>query len=203
MQYYMKIILASGSPRRKELLTRMGLTFDVVPSQFEEQLDDSRSPEEVALELAIGKGQEVAARYPDAYVISSDEIMVLEGKQLGKSGSRQEAEAMLRSFAGRTHDIYTSVVITNRQKNIAVSGFETAKVFFKSYDEKLMQAYLDSGDWQDKAGSYGIQSGAGPLISHIDGHADTIIGLPTHLLAQLLQPLGINAQPVEYELTLG
>lgn len=191
------IILASQSPRRRQLLAQMGLDFEVVPNDFEEKLDDSRSPEEVATELALGKARSVARLYPDCLVIGSDTIVTVDGRQLEKPRDETEAYALLRLLAGKPNDVSTGLAIVHLSEGIEMSGAETSRVYFKPYDESAVKTYVDSGDPMDKAGAYGIQSGAAPLISHISGHYDTIVGLPTHLLADYLSKLGIDAQPVQ------
>lgn len=192
-----KIILASQSPRRKELLAKMGLTFNTVPSKFDEKLDDSRTPEEVAIELAVGKASEVAALYSDCIIIGSDTIVTIDGNQLEKPRNKAENYDMLKRLSGTHNDVTTSLAVICRDDNVELTGVQTSRVYFKPYDEALVTAYVESGDGADKAAGYGIQSGAAPLIDHIEGHYDTIVGMPTHLLVDLLAEFNIEAQPVE------
>lgn len=195
-----KIILASGSPRRKELLEMMGLQFDVVPSSFDEWLDDDQDTRDVAIQLGVGKVRDVAARYPDAVVIGGDTIVTIDGKQLGKAMTTDEARTMLRGLAGKAHTVTTSVVVMCQDETYEYAAADEVKVVFKPYDEKRVEAYIASGDWHDKAGAYGIQSGAGPLVDHTEGDIETIIGLPTRLLIQPLSHLGIAAWVAGYSL---
>lgn len=178
----------------------MGVAYEAVVSNFDEHLDDQRSPQEVAIELALGKAREVARRHPDAYVIGSDTIVTVNGKQLEKPKDKAEARAMLRrlSEAG-DHEVTTSVVVINKAQGIELAGSDTTVVHFKPYDEAVVTAYVATDDPLDKAGAYGIQSGAAPLISHIKGEYDTIVGFPTKLAARLLGELGIEAHPVHVE----
>jgi septum formation protein len=192
-----KVILASQSPRRKELLTAMGVEFEAIPSNFDEHLDDSRSPQEVAIELANGKATDVADRFPDAVIIASDTIVTVGGMQLEKPRNSAEASAMLRRLAGTHNDVTTSLVVMRKLDGTMLTSSATTRVYFKPYDEVAVAAYVATGDPLDKAGAYGIQSGAAPLISHIEGHYDTVVGLPTHELAALLSQVGIKADPVE------
>lgn len=194
-----RIILASQSPRRRELLTQMGLEFEAVPSQFNEHLDDARTPDEVAIELAIGKAQAVAAQYPDAIVIGSDTIVTLNGRQLEKPRDADEAHATLKSLAGHSNQVTTGVAIVHQAVGLLLSGADTTDVQFRPYDEAAVTRYVASGDPLDKAGSFSIQSGGAPLISHIVGEYDTVIGLPTKLLSHLLHQAGIETHPVELE----
>lgn len=197
-----EIILASQSPRRKDLLGRMGVEFSVEPSAYDEKLDESRDAREVAKELALGKALDVANRHPDALVIGSDTIVAINGRQMEKPRDRADAEEMLRALSVGASTVSTGLAVVNLSQNIRLVGEETTTVNFKPDSpevERLRQAYLDSEDWKDKAGGYGIQSGAAPLIASINGAYDTVVGLPTTLLAQFLQQLGIRAQPVHEE----
>lgn len=187
-----RIILASQSPRRKDLLTQMGVSFEIMPSNFEEHLDDARTPSEVAQELGIGKAMAVAEKNPDAYVIGSDTIVSIEGKQLGKAEDSAEAREMLRLLAGKSNEVTTSAVLVCINEGLRLSSSDVATVFFKPYDNAAVEKYLASNDWADKAGAYGIQSGAAALIDHISGRYDTILGLPTQLIAQFLQQVGFG-----------
>ena len=177
----------------------MVVTFEVVPSHFHEHLDDSRLPDEVAVELAIGKANEVAEQYPDAIVVGSDTIVTIAGKQLEKPRTKTEAIKMLRALSGTYNDVTTSVVLICKNQNIQLAGVDTTRVYFKPYNQVAVKKYVETGDPMDKAGAYGIQSGAAPLISHIAGHYDTVIGLPTYVLTMLLSQVGVAAKPAEPE----
>ncbi len=190
----MKIILASQSPRRQELLAKMGLEFEVHPSDFDEQLDDSRAPQEVAAALALGKAAAVAALFPDALVIGADTIVTINGRQLGKPGSPAQATAMLQQLAGHTHDVTTGIALVCLNKNLQISDTDTTKVVFRPRNDEAIDKYVATGDPLDKAGAYGIQSGAAPLIDHIVGNYETVIGLPTKLLAQHLAEFGVSVE---------
>lgn len=192
----MNVILASGSPRRKDLLTQMGVSFTVVQSNYDEQLDSSRSPSEVANELALGKAQDVAARYADALVIGADTIVTVDGEQLGKPESPEHATAMLQQLAGRAHDVTTGLALVCVAKGIEITHADTTKVFFANYDESAVTAYVATGDPLDKAGAYGIQSLYGTLITRVEGDIDTVMGLNTTSLARLLTEQGIAAEPL-------
>lgn len=194
------LILASQSPRRQELLSLMGVQFTVLPSDFVETLDDSRAPEEVAEELGLGKAMVIARRYPEAIVIGSDTIVTINGRQLAKAGSLDEARAMLRDVTLHPNQVTSSLAVVCLELNLQFVGSENAWVHFKPFDAAAVETYLATGDYKDKAGAYGIQSGAAPLMERIEGNADAIVGLPTHLLAPQLQALGFSAQAVEYPL---
>lgn len=192
----LRVILASQSPRRKELLDAMGVAFEVIPSSFDETLDDNRPPEQVAIDLALGKANEVAGKYPDAVVIGSDTIVTIGGKQLEKPGSDEEAHRMLRLLSGTHHEVTTSLAVIYKAEGAVLTAADTTKVYFKPYNEEAVATYVATGDPLDKAGAYGIQSGAAPLIDFIEGRYDTVIGLPTHRLAGLLSQVSVTASPV-------
>ena len=194
-----KIILASQSPRRKELLTAMGVEFTVVPSNFDEQLDDNRSPEAVAIELAVGKASEVSEKFPEAIVIGSDTIVTINGRQLEKPRDTSEAYEMLELLSGTHNEVTTSLAVICKADGTLLTGADTTKVHFKPYNQQAVKAYVETGDTVDKAAAYGIQSGAAPLIDHIRGRYDTVVGLPTLLLSEYLAQLGVTAKPVDLD----
>ncbi len=191
-----RIILASSSPRRIELLGMMGVTFEAMPSDFNEYLDESRPAEEVAIELALGKARTVAEHYPEAIVIGSDTIVSLGDRQYGKPGDETEARLMLYEQVGHTTTVITSLAVLWQELGIILVDAPQAKVAFKRRNDKAIAAYLATGDWHDKAAAWGIQSGAAPLIDHIEGEYSTIIGLPVTRLATILHQLGVPTQPV-------
>ena len=184
-----QIVLASGSPRRKELLEKMGLTFTVVPSDFEEWLDDGQSPEAVSMALGLGKARDVATRYPEAVVIGGDTIVTVDGKQLGKAANLNEARSMWKLVTSAPNKITTSVAVICRAENYEFITSESAFVTFKPYDDNAVEAYLVTSDWQDKAGAWSIQKCRG-LIASVKGDREVIIGLPTRSIIEPLKDLG-------------
>lgn len=191
-----RIILASQSPRRKELLAQMGVQFDAVPSGYDERLDDSRATAEVAKELALGKAMDVAEQYPDCIVIGSDTIVTVDDRQLEKPRDKREAHEILKLLSGRPNYVTTGVAVVCLADGTRIVEETTTQVVFRPYDADVVARYVETGDSLDKAGAYGIQSGAAPLISHIKGDYDTVIGLPTALLADMLNRIGVDATPV-------
>jgi septum formation protein len=191
-----QIILASGSPRRKELLAKMGVPFETIPSDFEEWLDDTRPVTSMAIELGLGKARVLAERYPSAIVIGSDTIVTLGERQFGKPENETDARLMLYAQVGNRTTVTTSVVVLCKELGIELTAAPQADVVFKRRNDKAISAYLETGDWRDKAAAWGIQSGAAPLISHIQGDYSTIIGLPVTQLAVFLHQLDIPTQPV-------
>lgn len=189
------IILASQSPRRKELLMKMGVIFEAIPSSYEEHLDESREAEEVAKELALGKANAVAEHYPDAVVIGSDTVVAINGRQMEKPIDIHDAREMLTTLAGHESTVSTGIAVVSKNQGVQLCDVVTTKIYFKPDSEEIHQlreGYLASGDWKDKAGGYGIQSGAAPLIDHIDGDYDTVVGLPTGKLRTMLAELDVD-----------
>lgn len=174
----------------------MGISFDIVTSSFEEELDNTRSPEEVAKELGLGKALAVAKQHPDALVIGSDTIASIGNEQLGKPQNEEEARQMLYALTERASSVTTSVALVCQAQSLAVVKAQTTEIIFKPLDKVAVETYLRTGDWRDKAGAFGIQSGAAPLIERIEGDYDTIVGLPTRLLAAMLAEQGIAVRPV-------
>ncbi len=196
-----KIILASTSPRRRELLKLMGLVFEIVPSDFEEYLDENRPVQELAKELALGKALAVAKQHPDALVIGSDTIPTLHGRQLGKFPDPKAARELLRQLSGQSQEIFTSVALVCAQTGLQEVGVAESAIIFAPYGDEVIDRYLATNDWQDKAAATAIQSPASPPVDHIEGDFDTILGLSTRLLAKMLARQGIQAKPVN--LTFG
>ncbi len=195
-----QIILASGSPRRKELLELMGLTFTVIPSDFDEWLDDTVDSRDVAVALGLGKARTVAAQYPEAIVIGSDTIVTVDGKQLGKAVNDDEARSMLHLLSNHPSTVTTSVAVICKAEEYEYATSDTVEVVFKAYDETEVEHYIATQDYRDKAGAYGIQSGAVSLIDYIAGEPTTIIGLPVSIVSRELKKFGIDTKPVNYPL---
>jgi septum formation protein len=189
----MKLILASQSPRRQELLKMMGVEFEAMSSDFDEYFDDSRTPEEVVKELGLGKARAVAEKHPDAIVIGSDLMVALDGKQLGKPETEAEAILMLKNFSNRTHEIITSVAVICKARGYEKVLTETSYVTFDELPESTILEYVATGNPYDKGGAYAIQN---PLIKphvSIKGRIDTVLGLPTNLVETLLKDFSIAA----------
>lgn len=195
----MKLILASQSPRRKELLARMGVQFVTVPSRYEEKLDDSRDAVVVAKELALGKALNVAQYYPDAYVIGSDTIVTLDGKQLEKPNSPADAHAILKALSGTVNYVTSGLAVVCMDGNVRLIEADTTAVYFGPYDKKAVDEYIATGDPMDKAGAYSVQRLYGTMITRVEGSMDTIMGLPTKKLSSLLAQCDIKSTPLEID----
>jgi septum formation protein len=170
------LILASSSPRRKELLENIHLTFEVTSSDVDESFSEGMSPEEVVKLLAERKAKAVAANNPTAFVLGADTIVVLEGNVLGKPIDEEEAAVMLRKLSGKTHEVYTGVAIVS--PNDAFSFYEKTTVTFWELTETEINMYVSSGEPLDKAGAYGIQQLGSFLVKEIQGDYFSVVGLP-------------------------
>lgn len=194
-----KLVLASTSPRRKDLLTALGLTFHVQPSTIDEVIDPELAPEQLVLNLAQQKTADVFADLAQKstterlLVLGADTIVVLDGKFLGKPVDRAEAIAMLKRLSGRAHEVYTGVWLTVREVDGKVSeshSCERSKVFFRRLDERELVAYVDTGEPMDKAGAYALQGIGAALIEKIEGSHTNIVGLPIPNVVSLLRASG-------------
>lgn len=171
-----KIILASASPRRKELMELAGYDFEVICADIVEVVPEEAMPQEVVMSLALQKAQAVAAEHKEAVVIGSDTVVALDGKILGKPHSEQEACEMLRSLSGRTHKVFTGVAIVcgGKVKNF----FDETDVEFYSLSDDEIKKYVATGEPTDKAGAYGIQGKGSVLVKRINGDFFSVMGLP-------------------------
>ena len=180
----MKYILASKSPRRRELLGQIVSDFDIITKEVDESLPKEVHPREGVELLAIRKGFSVSAEHPNALVISSDTLVELDGIPLGKPTDRDDAIRMLTSLSGRAHNVHTGVAVHYHGK--VYSGVDSTAVYFKEMTLYEIEEYVDSGDPMDKAGSYGIQSGGGKFVERIEGDYDTVVGLSVSLTQKLI-----------------
>ena len=183
-----RIVLASGSPRRRELLAKLYDKFDIITSDVDESLDGGVSPLEGVEILAVRKGQAVAVGLdPDCVVISSDTLVEIGGVPLGKPTSREDAYRMLSLLSGNYHNVHTGIAVHHAGR--VVSGVASARVKFKSLDKAEIYAYIDGGEPMDKAGAYAIQGEGGRFIEGFDGDFDTIMGLSVSLTKELIDSI--------------
>lgn len=186
-----RIILASASPRRQELLTQIGLPFEVCPSEWEE-VTDKELPEEVVQELSYHKAMEVYERNvteEGTVVIGADTIVACGGQVLGKPGTRERAEEMLGKLQGGTHQVYTGVAFVWKEKGRTESAgfYECTDVRVYSMTEEEIRCYVETGEPMDKAGAYGIQGGFAAFIQGICGDYNNVVGLPVGRVYQELK----------------
>ena len=182
----MKLILASNSPRRRELLAELGYPFEIVPSRFEERAE-GLSARETALAFARGKAREVFSRYPGHTVLGADTVVALGGEIFGKPADGADARRMLLELSGKTHSVFTGVCVCFPQ-GTRECVVET-RVEFYPLAEELIERYVASGLPADKAGAYGIQDGF-PLVRAVEGSYTNVVGLPTEEVGAILQALG-------------
>ncbi|MCI9156324.1 MAG: septum formation inhibitor Maf [Lawsonibacter sp.] len=187
----MKIILASQSPRRRELLERMGITnFKIIPAQGEETARPGLSPAELVEELSRRKCAEVAAAHPDALVIAADTVVAIDGQILGKPHSREEAVGMLARLSGREHVVYSGVSVC--QGGRTITQHEATPVRFRTLTAEEISLYAATGEPMDKAGAYGIQGLGCLLVEGISGDYYNVMGLPVCRLGRILAGFGLN-----------
>lgn len=174
----MNWILASASPRRKELLEKLGVEFEVRPARGEEKITKDL-PWEIVMELSRQKAQEIAEDAgADTVIIGADTIVSYEGEVLGKPADEQEAFRMLRLLSGKEHEVYTGVTIIDNRTGERNTFFEKTKVFMYPLQESEIADYIASGEPMDKAGAYGIQGSGAKFIQKIDGDYYNVMGLP-------------------------
>jgi septum formation protein len=178
----MRYILASASPRRKELLAEVLPAFEVIPAVGEEKVNMSLFPEKVACALAEAKCDEVFLSHPDCTVIGCDTIVVFDGQILGKPKNPADAEATLKKLSGKIHNVITGVCVRCGDKKLV--EFDRTEVTFNLLDEKFIKEYVASGSPMDKAGSYGIQDGG--VVKEYYGSYTNVVGLPVGLVKRML-----------------
>ena len=180
------LVLASQSPRRKELLAILGVPFSVMPSSIAEVPAAGETPEEFVVRVAREKGMEVASRVSRSVILSADTVVTLDGEILGKPGSTQDAVRMLQKLSGRDHWVYTAVTMVNQPKKETLEGMERTRVWFNPLTDAQILDYIRRENVLDKAGAYAIQGYAGVYIPKIEGNYFNVMGLPLPLVQELL-----------------
>ncbi|MCD8096463.1 MAG: Maf family protein [Lachnospiraceae bacterium] len=186
-----RIILASGSPRRRELLTQIGVSFEVHKAEGEEKLTTD-VPQEVVRELSMQKAREVAGKVSGDLYIGADTVVAVDGQILGKPKDEEDAVRMLRLLQGRAHDVATGVAVIFTDGQEPLSFAETTRVHVFPMTEEEICAYVQSGEPMDKAGAYGIQGLFAAYVSGIEGDYNNVVGLPVGRLYQELRVRGID-----------
>jgi MAF protein len=186
-----KIILASGSPRRKELLEQIGIRFEIHKAEGEEIITSS-VPEEAVKELALQKAQEVAGKCDGDIIIGADTVVAVDGQILGNPADRADAMRMLRLLPGKEHQVITGVAVLSKEKGKAVNFGEVTKVHVFPMTEEQMERYIETGEPMDKAGAYGIQGKFAVYVSGIEGDYNNVVGLPAGRLYQEALAAGID-----------
>jgi septum formation protein len=186
----LRVILASQSPRRRELLTLVGISHEVRPADIDETYLAGEKPAAHAERLARGKCAVLATREPDALVIGSDTIVVVDGDVLGKPTDEPDAARMLRRLSGRSHIVVTAVAVAWRGETRA--AVEEVNVTFHSLSDDDIAAYIATREPMDKAGAYGIQGYGATIVERVDGDYFAVMGLPLQLLVRVLAELGVR-----------
>jgi septum formation protein len=182
----MNLVLASESPRRKELLAILGYDFSIMPSSIDETPWAGESPDAFVLRMAREKGTEVASRVSQSIVIAADTVVTIDAEILGKPVNEDDALRMLRRLSGRVHDVLTAVTIINQAKQETVEGVDRTRVWFSELTNEDIREYLRRENVFDKAGAYAIQGYAGIYIPRIEGNYFNVMGFPLPLVHQLL-----------------
>jgi nucleoside triphosphate pyrophosphatase len=187
----MRLILASTSPRRREILALLGLPFEVIDPEFDEIASEHRSIENEVVDFATAKARSVARKNPRSIVIGSDTMISLNGHKIGKPNEIDDARRILRALAGRTHRIYTSVVILDGTEEAGLQVVETVLVEMREYTEEEIDRYLSFNESLDKAGAYSIQGEGRNLIASIRGDYLAAVGMPLRPIADYLASRGV------------
>ncbi|MGA7104389.1 MAG: Maf family protein [Candidatus Deferrimicrobiaceae bacterium] len=186
MASFPRLILASSSPRRRELMRAVGVTYRVVPSRVEEVPLPGEPPWRFVRRAAREKGEEVAGRFPDSFVLSADTIVVISGKILGKPKDPEDGARMLRELAGREHRVQTAVCLLRLENGYRDEACVTTRVWFRKLTRQEIAAYLRTGETSDKAGAYAAQGTGNLLIDRIVGSYTNVVGLPMTRVVEML-----------------
>ena len=187
----MNIVLASASPRRRELMEMLGVKdLEILPARGEERPHPELTPDALVMELSRCKAQEVAERRPGALVIGADTIVVLDGAVLGKPRDEEDARAMLKRLSGRTHTVWTGISLVRGGET--VSHAERTEVTFRPLTGREIDSYVATGEPLDKAGAYGAQGLGSLFVEHLDGDFFNVMGLPLCALGNLLKSMDVN-----------
>lgn len=184
-----RLVLASASPRRREILASLGIAFDVVVSGVEELAEGE--PAAVVVENALRKARAVAAQEPGALILGADTDVVLDGRTLGKPDGEEAARERLEALSGRTHEVLSGLALVDPGGGER-SGLERSLVTFRTIDPEAMELYLASGEWRDRAGGYAIQGLGSILIEKLEGDFSNVVGLPVGALLGLAPELSPN-----------
>ena len=189
----MKIILASKSPRRKEILETMGVSFEIDVADVDESVDSSLSPVEAVCEISKRKADAVVKRHEDedCIVISADTVVVIDGRIIGKPKDKEDAFNIIKSLSARTHEVYTGFTVCG--KGLEKTDFEVTKVHFKELCDDDIRRYVETGEPMDKAGAYGIQQKGNLFVEYIHGDYYNVVGFPiSKICVTIRELLGIN-----------
>jgi len=187
-------ILASASPRRKELLEKAGFQFDVAVPNIDESSFYSAaiSAEQYAKQLALAKAKNVAEKFPDNFVIGADTVVDYKGEIIGKAGDEKHAGEIIKKLFSRSHKVVTAVAIVKLSEGIEIVESDTTVVFPKKMSPAQIAEHIKGGSWRDKAGAYAIQETGDEFVERIEGSLTNVMGLPMELMQRLLVDVGIS-----------
>ena len=183
------LVLASGSPRRRELLAKMGYTFETCAPDVDENV--SGHARDIVTVLASRKAAAAAAHYADAVVIASDTLVSLDGAPLGKPVDAGDARRMLRALSGREHEVFSGVCVMNARTGVSETRVARTGVRFRDLTDAEIDAYIATGEPMDKAGAYGIQGGAGAFVAALDGSFENVMGFPVDVVGDMLKAFAL------------
>ncbi|MBQ6326638.1 MAG: septum formation protein Maf [Clostridia bacterium] len=183
------LILASGSPRRRELLARMGYTFEICTPDVDEHV--AGHARDIVHTLAGRKARAAAAHYEDGVIIASDTLVSLDGVPLGKPADEREAREMLAVLSGREHEVFTGVCVLDAKTGQSETRTVRTGVTFRDITPEEIDAYIATGEPMDKAGAYAIQGGAAPFVSALDGEYENVVGFPVAEVREMLSGFGM------------
>lgn len=186
----MKIILASASPRRKELLSKIGLKFEVIPSEYDEKISDNIFSYKKIETLALNKAKDVEKKVNEpAIIIAADTVVVLDGKILGKPHSKQEAKEMITSLGGKTHEVITSIAMINTSSKKTIVKSTSTEVTFRNLEPEEIEEYINTDEPYDKAGAYAAQGLAAIFIEKINGCFNNVVGISVFEVNRMLKEI--------------
>jgi septum formation protein len=181
-----KLILASSSPRRADILGREGVEFEIKPPPNIKEESAASDPVEHVLLLSKEKAQSVSRQVEEGIILGADTIVVLDGEIMGKPQNKEEAFFILKKLSGNTHRVYTGITLLNKYNGKMISDYDCTEVKFNQLEDEKIVAYIETGEPMDKAGAYGIQGMGSFLVDSIQGNLDNVIGLPTDKLKEML-----------------
>ncbi|HMA59850.1 MAG TPA: Maf family protein [Halanaerobiales bacterium] len=187
-----KIILASSSDRRKELLTRLGIKYTAMPSKIDEDGYDYEHPDKLVQELSLAKASNVANVVENALIIAADTVVAHNNKILGKPEDEEDAKRMLQLLENDKHEVFTGLALISADDEMHFLDYDVTEVFMRKVEKEEIERYIKTGEPMDKAGSYGIQGKGGIFVNKIVGSYFTVMGLPIHLLSMALKSFSIE-----------
>ncbi|WP_294704834.1 Maf family protein [uncultured Fusobacterium sp.] len=189
------MILASKSPRRKEILENIGFNLEIKSKNIEEISDEEDVIEKIK-DIAYKKTEEVAKENLKAFVVGADTIVEVDGEILGKPKNEEEAYKFLTKLSGRSHNVITAYSLINKEKNISIKEYSSTKVYFRKLDDEMIKWYIQSKEPMDKAGAYGIQEKGSVFVEKIEGDFFTVMGFPIEKFIKSLEKIGISLKDI-------